>query len=69
MADLSGNLNLREALALAKRLGGDVEEVRRTGEVRIVLAGMTVKHNARRKDANRALVQMLRKAQREQEGE
>lgn len=69
MADLSGNLNLREALALAKRLGGEVEEVRRTGEVRVSLAGMTVKHNARRKDASRALVQMLRKAQREQEGE
>lgn len=63
MPDLSGNLNLRDALTLARRLGGEVESVHRTGEVRIRLAGMTVKHNARRKDANMELMKMLRKAQ------
>lgn len=60
--DLSGNLNLRDALRVALELGGEVEPVRRTGEVRVTLAGMTVKHNARRKDANRDLMVMLRKA-------
>jgi hypothetical protein len=63
MPDLSGNLNLRAALAMAKELGADIESVNRTGEVRIKLAGMTVKHNARRKDASRAFMAMLRKAQ------
>jgi hypothetical protein len=56
--------SLREALRRARDLGAEVKDCRRTGEVRVRFAGIgAVKHNARRKDASRALCLLLRRAQ------
>jgi hypothetical protein len=54
-------MSLREAKALASRLGVKVELVNRTGEVRFTFPGRVVAHNARRKCASRALVVQLRR--------
>ena len=55
-------MSLREALAAALALGCVVEEVRRTGELRVrhPSRAKTVKVNGRRKDVGRALVVFLR---------
>lgn len=61
-----GTLKLKDALRLASRLGATVEGVNRTGEVRIKWGGITVTHNARLKDANMALMQLIRKMEKDQ---
>lgn len=60
-----GTLKLKDALRLASRLGAEVELVHRTGEVRIRWGGMTVTHNNRLKDANQALMNLIRKMEKE----
>jgi hypothetical protein len=59
-----GTPTLRQALRRAKALGLQVGNNRGTGEVRIKLQGVgTVNHNARRKDASRALLHLIRVAE------
>ena len=67
MARREGTLKLKDALRLAHRLGLEVNLVNRTGEVRIRGLGTTVTHNARLKDANMALMQLIRKAEKERD--
>lgn len=58
-----GVLSLRQALRWARELGLDVRDNRGTGEVRVRFdGGGRVNHNARRKDASRALMHLLRQA-------
>jgi len=60
--------NLRELLAMAQRLGLRVEPVRRTGEVRVYGSdGTRATCNVRRKDGNRKLLSIIRKAEKERE--
>jgi len=57
--------NLREALICATQLGLEVEHVNRTGEVRVYLPGRrSMRLNARRKDAPRALTTLLNQIKR-----
>ncbi len=59
-----GTPNLRDVLRRARELGGTVRWPRGTGEVKVEFAGIgSVKHNARRKDASRALQVLVRKAE------
>jgi len=59
-----GTPSLRRALRRAEALGLQVGKNRGTGEVRIRLAGVgSVNHNARRKDASRALLHLIRLAE------
>ena len=56
--------SLRGALRRAHELGAEISHPRRTGEVKIRFAGIgVVTHNARRKDASRALRALLRRAE------
>lgn len=67
--DLSGTPNLRDLLVEARRLGLVVGTVPRTGEVRVVAPwGRMVTLNNRRKDGARALIVLLREAQRREKG-
>ena len=51
-----------EALRKARKLGCEVTEVKRTGEVDIVSPlGDRVRHNNRRKDASRVLLTLIKK--------
>ena len=60
----AGTPSLKDALRRAKRLGLEVEGNRRTGEVRVVCPGVArVNHNARRKDASRALLALIRRVE------
>ncbi|HMN95444.1 MAG TPA: hypothetical protein PKC43_04440 [Phycisphaerales bacterium] len=58
----NGNLSLRQARLICRRLGGRVEDVNCTGEERYGHPAMsrTVKVNKRRKDAPRKLITFLR---------
>ena len=59
---ICNGMNLREAIRVARDLGIAVEDVRRTGEIRFRARGMApVVQNARRKDATRAVVRLLRR--------
>lgn len=62
-------MNLHEVLAEFRRLGGEVTDVRRTGEVRMWHPALRkpVTTNARRKDAPRNAERALRLLQRLQE--
>lgn len=64
---MTGNPNLREALALARRMGCSVDPVNRTGEVKITppAGGPPVVCNGRRKDTPRVLIKALRRLERE----
>lgn len=64
---MTGNPNLRESLALARRLGCEVETVNRTGEVKITPPGpgLPVVCNGRRKDTPRVLIKALQRLERE----
>jgi hypothetical protein len=55
---------LRVALAEAARRGMTVQKVYRTGEVDVICGSKRVRINARRKDAPRALLTLLRRAAR-----
>jgi hypothetical protein len=59
---IHNGMNLREARAIARRLGASVEEPRRTGEIRLrhPLMPKPVLANGRRKDAPRAMTGWLR---------
>ncbi len=59
--DFSNGMNLRDALKLARLLGLSVRYADRTGEWLIRGPDRFVRHNARRKDASRALVCLLRR--------
>jgi len=62
--DLS-TCTLRQACRIARALGVEVRQPRRTGELLFVHpVGGRVRHNARRKDASRALMLLLRKVSR-----
>lgn len=54
------NLSLREALRLAAELGVSVRQD--SGEYRIRWGGLSCVQNARRKDANRPFLKVLRRA-------
>lgn len=59
-----GVMSLRAALRRARELGATVGDNPGTGEVRIRFLGIgTLNHNARRKDASRALLLLIRKAE------
>lgn len=54
--------SLRVALKRAQALGCEVHPQRRTGEVLVVApCGTRIRSNARKKDANRALILLIRK--------
>ena len=65
---IHNGMNLRDAVALAQRLGLVVERVGTTGEIRAYdprvprRPGSGVRMNGRRKDATRPLVALLRRA-------
>lgn len=59
---LPNGMDLRKALILARRLGLGVRYARGTGEWLIRGPEGFVRHNARRRDASRALVRMLRQS-------
>lgn len=64
-------MNTREVLRLARQLGLKVEEVRRTGEVRVTLPSgrsITTSAPSRRKDASKALEVAVLRLAREQGG-
>lgn len=64
LPDRFHGMNLRDALCLWQRLGGRVEEVRGTGELRLVadaLPGPSVRLNRRRKDCSRTVTHWLRR--------
>lgn len=64
MDGLTHGCNLRDALAEARALGLRIDDVFRTGEVRIyadIEGVLPVTCNARRKDAPRRLTSLLRK--------
>jgi hypothetical protein len=69
MSRREGTLKLKDALRLASRLGAEVALVHRTGEVRIKWGGLVVTHNARLKDANMALMNLIHKAEKAKEDE
>lgn len=54
-------MNLREALAEARRLGLDVRHRNRTGEIVVTDGGRPMVVNSRRKDAPKALESYLRR--------
>jgi len=56
----------REAVAYARELGARVQDVRRTGEIRLShpLIGQRVTVNNRRKDASRALTSWIKRVRR-----
>jgi hypothetical protein len=57
-------MNAREAVKRARKAGATVEDVYRTGEIRIRAAGMKpvrISDPTRKKDASMALVQLVRK--------
>lgn len=56
-------VSLREALSLARSLGLEVRHASGTGEWMIRDGSRSVRHNARRKIASRALIVLLRRAQ------
>jgi hypothetical protein len=64
METISNGISLREALALARKLGLRVRQAPGTGEWLISDGSRTVRHDARRKDASRALVVLLRRTAR-----
>lgn len=59
--DGAGVPSLKDALARAQAGGAEVSFPRRTGEVLITWNGIRVRHNNRRKDASRELIQLLRR--------
>jgi hypothetical protein len=58
----SNGINVRKLSAIFRKLGGIVEEIPATGEERWghPVTNRRVRANARRKDAARALVQLVR---------
>ena len=66
---MPGTIKLRVALALARTLGAEVRPVNRTGEVDIISpTGRRVRHNARKKDANMALLLLIKELQNKKYG-
>jgi hypothetical protein len=61
---IQNGISLREALSIARRLGLFVRPTTGTGEWLISSRDTSVRHDARRKDASRALVGLLRRAER-----
>lgn len=62
--DCGGVMSLRAALRRARELGASVTNNPGTGELRVRFPGIgSVNHNARRKDASRALLFLIRKAE------
>jgi hypothetical protein len=62
MHHIPNGMSLRDALSLARRMGLVVRYAPGTGEWIIRGADRSVRHNARRKVASRALVCLLRRA-------
>jgi len=61
---VNSGMNMRSALALAREIGLEVEDVWRTGEVRVRAPGHGVVRVSRnRKDAPRALTTLIRAVQ------
>jgi hypothetical protein len=59
-----GVMSLRAAVRRARELGATVTTNQGTGELRVRFSGLPpVNHNARRKDASRALLLLIRKAE------
>jgi hypothetical protein len=58
---ISNGISLREALAIARRLGLIVRPAHGTGEWFVSDRDRSIRHDARRKDASRALVGLLRR--------
>ena len=65
-------MNSRDAIARLRELGCTIEDVRRTGEVRIhppdrAMKPITTAHHSRRKSAAQVVVQLVKKLEAAQE--
>lgn len=62
--EIPNGLHLREAVKLAQQLGLRVRIARGTGDYIFSWPGGSMRHNCRRKDCSRALVNLLRRVSR-----